>query len=480
MASLSFWSDRLQNLPKDYFELPFEPGCNEELLLRYGLAQPGAAFLDSCHFKGKNTLRWGPELRFQCYQDQSIIESAGQLEESEAGPLELLTTFTDRISFYPDTTRVGNWADLGWVIFASYELYSTLEPTLKLQHNRPSNFPLLQGSFHSWSLVKEAGRWWLRGLSQDLARFKRFREKLYQKLKQFKHVAESPDASLQKLQAAWGFDDYKEAFSELQRNIQSGEIYQANLSQRFHARGKISTPELYLKLRQASPAPYAAFLDCGRGRYLLSSSPESFYSVEDGLIQTAPIKGTRPVALDKDQDRALQQELFHSEKDRAELTMIVDLERNDLGRICKPGTIKVPELFKVKSYRHVHHLVALVQGKLQEQTTFSDLLRAGFPGGSITGAPKLRAIEVLQGLEPYQRGPYTGSIFALGQDGSLRSNILIRTLGVEPDLLSFHTGGGIVADSELHFEYEECFHKAQGMIQALESFCDISCCQLGS
>jgi para-aminobenzoate synthetase component 1 len=232
--------------------------------------------------------------------------------------------------------------------------------------------------------------------------------------------------------------------------------------------GDADAVALYLSLREANPAPFAGFLDCGQGRFVLSSSPERFLSVRDGFAETRPIKGTRPRGTTPEQDQQLKTELQASTKDRAELTMIVDLERNDLSKVSVPGTVKVPSMMHVHTYTQVHHLEATVTSRLRPDTTPVELIRAVFPGGSISGVPKKRALEIIHELEPVRRGPYTGSLFYLTPDFRFESNILIRTLLVEPGCVTYHVGGGIVADSDPEAEWDETVAKGAALETALD------------
>jgi para-aminobenzoate synthetase component 1 len=198
-----------------------------------------------------------------------------------------------------------------------------------------------------------------------------------------------------------------------------------------------------------------------------SASPERFLRVEDGDVETRPIKGTRPRGATPAEDRARAQELLASAKDRAENVMIVDLMRNDLGRVCQYGTVRVPAVCRLESYRYVHHLVSEVRGRLRPELGPVDLLRAAFPGGSVTGAPKVRAMEIIAELEPTARGPYCGALGYIGFDGAMDTNLLIRTFTVARGWIQFPVGGGIVADSDPRREYEETLHKAEGLVRAL-------------
>lgn len=222
-----------------------------------------------------------------------------------------------------------------------------------------------------------------------------------------------------------------------------------------------------MRLRQQNPAPFAAFLHTPEAQ-ILSTSPERFLALHDGQVETKPIKGTRPRCLqDAAQDAAIAQELLNSNKDRAENVMIVDLLRNDLSKVCELGSVRVPHLFALESFARVHHLVSTVTGRLAANKTALDLLRACFPGGSITGAPKLRAMQIIEELEPQRRGVYCGSIGYVGFDGQMDSNIAIRTLIYAQAQLRFWVGGGIVADSHMDAEYAETFAKAEAIFRAL-------------
>lgn len=265
--------------------------------------------------------------------------------------------------------------------------------------------------------------------------------------------------------------EYLAAVARVREYILAGDIFQANLSQRFEAKlsDSDSAPRLYRRLRKVNPAPFAAYLDL-EGVQVLSASPERFLRVEgaSGLVESRPIKGTRPRGTGPMHDLALGQALTESEKDRAENLMIVDLLRNDLSRVCRAGTVRAPELFALEHHPTVHHLVSTVVGELDGGKDAVDLLHAAFPGGSITGAPKVRAMEIIAELEPTRRGVYCGSIGYLGLDGGLDTSIVIRTYLIRGGTVFFQAGGGIVADSDPAEEYQETLDKARGLMDALE------------
>lgn len=255
-----------------------------------------------------------------------------------------------------------------------------------------------------------------------------------------------------------------------QEYIAAGDIYQVNLSHRLSA--PLPRPfepfALYTKLREQSPAPYAGYTTLG-GKIVMSSSPEQFLSMSGRQIQTRPIKGTRPRFRDREMDEKSAYDLITSAKEVAELVMITDLERNDLGQVCEYGSVVATELLKLERYAQVFHLVSTIEGTLRNEIDHLDAFRACFPGGSITGAPKKRAREIISELEPCPRGLYTGAIGCFGFNGESRFNIAIRTLVAEAGELHFHVGAGIVADSVPEKEWEETLHKAAGILQACDS-----------
>ncbi len=248
--------------------------------------------------------------------------------------------------------------------------------------------------------------------------------------------------------------------------IHAGDCFQVNLSQRLLHEEALPPLELYHRLRTRNPAPFAGYFDLGEF-VIASASPERFVRVEEGRAETRPIKGTRPRGRTPEQDARLRDDLLRSAKDHAENVMIIDLLRNDLGRVCAYGSVQVPAVCRLESYHTVHHLVSEVVGKLRPGLGPIDLLRAAFPGGSVTGAPKVRAMEIIAELEPTARGPYCGSLGYIGFDGNMDTNILIRTFTMGRGWVQFPVGGGIVADSTPESEYEETLHKAEGLLRAL-------------
>jgi len=262
-------------------------------------------------------------------------------------------------------------------------------------------------------------------------------------------------------------EEYLAAVHRIKDHIAAGDIYQANLTQRWSIPFPGDPGQLYAALREVSPAPYGMFMNTGEC-VIAGSSPESFLSVHGRTIETRPIKGTRPRGATAEEDARLHEELLASEKDKAELTMIADLERNDLGKICTPGSVVVDELHRLESFSNVHHLVSVVRGELEAGRSFADIMQATFPGGSITGAPKLRAMEILDEVEGRVRGPYTGAMGYLGLDGSVELNVAIRTLVLTQGTCHLGVGGAVTADSDPEGEYLECLAKARDMVAALQ------------
>lgn len=262
-------------------------------------------------------------------------------------------------------------------------------------------------------------------------------------------------------------EEYIKAVNRVREYIAAGDVFQVNLSQRFQADLEIPPYELYKRLKMVNPAPFASYLNFP-GVTIVSASPERFLKVQGDLVETRPIKGTRPRGRNPVEDRRLAQELTHSTKDRAENVMIVDLERNDLGRVCRYGTIKVTELAILETFPTVFHLTSTIVGRLHRGKSDIDLLKATFPGGSITGAPKVRAMEIIDELETTKRSVYTGSIGYLSFNGDLDINIVIRTFVIKEGRAYFQVGGGIIYDSDSEAEYMETLDKAKALFQALQ------------
>ena len=384
----------------------------------------------------------------------------------------------DRIRAVPVATRPP--ADVpfggGWIGFISYEAGLSIEG-IPTRHDPDATLPLMAFSLYdAVALFNHRSReWFVAGIDWP-APMKHRRPSVGDRLESMRHrlaVAAAlpdpppppePDAVDVRSDIPRGayFDKVKRA----KRYIEAGDIYQVNLTQRFSARTTLTPLDIYRRLRIVSPSAYGAYLPCGSAT-ILSSSPELFFDLRDRSVVTRPIKGTRPRVGIERLDRVYRCQLATCEKERAELTMIVDLLRNDLGRVCAHGSVRVREEGKIEVHPTVFHRVATIGGTLADGRDGMDLLRACYPGGSITGAPKIRAMQIIDELEPAPRGVYCGSIGWIGVDGAMSLNIAIRTMVCSGDHAYIHAGGAIVADSTPAQEYDETLAKAAGMLRAI-------------
>ncbi len=366
----------------------------------------------------------------------------------------------------------------GLVGFLGYDLGATLE---RLPAIAPADqdLPPLRLALHDWVVAwdRRTGHAWLggRALDGDGRRLARRLDDVHIRLTTPVRGVERP-APTGQLVFRSGLDRraYEAGVERVREHIASGDIYQANLTRRLEAPFDGDPWDLYRRLRTGDPSLFSAYLDLGPGqlsgrpRALLSASPEPFLSVDaEGVVETDPIKGTRPRGRDRATDRAFARDLLSSAKDRAENVMIVDVLRNDLGRVCRPGSVRVPRLCRLERTAAVQHLVSTVTGVLADGRDAFDLLVASFPGGSITGAPKIRAMEILEGLEPVRRGPYTGAIGWIGPDGAMQASIVIRTFVADGRRLTLHVGGGITWKSDPAAEWDETVTKVRGPLDAI-------------
>lgn len=355
----------------------------------------------------------------------------------------------------------------GAIGFFGYDLGRRFERLPRLAQ-RDIEMPDMAVGLYDWAVVVDhlRERAWLVGQGRDERTFDEWPELLERVSCRSLDVPVRNFEVLSTVTSNFDRDSYEEAFRRVQEHIRVGDCYQVNLTQRFSARVQGDSWQAYERLREINPAPYATYLSTPHGD-LLSSSPERFLSVSGTHVETKPIKGTRPRARSRQRDAALASELQASGKDRAENVMIVDLLRNDLGKSCVPGSVVVADLFNVESFANVHHLVSTVRGELSADKHALDLLQDCFPGGSITGAPKVRAMEIIESLEPHRRSIYCGSIGYVGFDGNLDSSIAIRTLLRYGEQLYAWAGGGIVADSEAEAEYQESLDKASKLLELM-------------
>jgi para-aminobenzoate synthetase component 1 len=367
----------------------------------------------------------------------------------------------------------------GLVGFVGYDVGGALE-RLPAIAAPDQDLPPLRLALHDWVVAwdRRTGHAWLggRALDGDGRRLARRLDDVHTRLTTPAPHDVADEAPLGPFVFRSGLDRgaYEAGVRRVREHIAEGDIYQANLTRRLETPFDGDPWGLYRRLRTGDPSLFSAYLDLGPGqltgrpRALLSASPEPFLSVDaEGVVKTDPIKGTRPRGRDAAADRALTRELLSSAKDRAENVMIVDVLRNDLGRVCRPGSVRVPRLCRLERTAAVQHLVSTVTGVLADGHDAFDLLAAAFPGGSITGAPKIRAMEILEGLERVRRGPYTGAIGWIGPDGAMQTSIVIRTFVADGQRLTLHVGGGITWKSEPAAEWDETVTKARGPLGAI-------------
>jgi len=355
----------------------------------------------------------------------------------------------------------------GWFLYLGYELAAEIEPTLALPLPEEQGV-VAQAVRVPAAIVRDRARSraWIVMESHVADRLPELRADLARALTS---PGEPSRASLARSLEEEAPERFIGAVEQALQHVAAGDIYQANLSRSW--RGRLAEPataiDVYRQLRAANPAPFAA-LAVVADRTIVSSSPERLIRLANGSVATRPIAGTRPRGATQELDDALVRELRDHPKERAEHVMLLDLERNDLGRICRPGTVWVDEYMVIESYAHVHHIVSNVRGQLRADTTPGAVIAAVFPGGTITGCPKIRCMDIIGALEGTPRGAYTGSLGYLGRDGNMDLNILIRTIEITGRELSFRAGAGIVAESQPQRELEETRAKALGLIRALD------------
>ena len=408
----------------------------------------------------------GFDVLFVTNGDALVLEQPGRLSGHGANDQ---SEFLSALDAWWQQERVASTGDDwpftgGWFLYLGYELAAEVEPRLELQPD-----PIMPTAFavrcpaaiirnhqdRKCFLINESSG----GIDpavvlEDVA--------AVETLNEAQSLDESPEVEEEEPSL------FLDAVAKAKQYIARGDIYQANLSRGWSATmdQDIDANRIYRALRTANPGPFAGLINW-RGVSVVSSSPERLLQVKNGIASTRPIAGTRPRSTDKVEDQKLLEELLAHPKERAEHVMLIDLERNDLGRVCDPGTVEVDEMMVVESYAHVHHIVSNVRGLLRGAVTPGGVIRAVFPGGTITGCPKVRCMEIISELETGPRGAYTGSFGYLNRDGSLDLNILIRTLVIRGNQVTLRAGSGIVADSEPEAELSETRAKAKGLIRAL-------------
>ena len=414
-----------------------------------------------------------------------------EFRTGETKPLEKLhriLNLDSRWSLPRTTMRGGNDKGLpngmftgGWVGFFGYELGEYIETVPKTAAD-DLRLPLIRLLFYDRLIAYDHSKksFWLIALEFDNdtetpQQKLSFLETLLDKTRDVQvptpKSADIENTDFSQIRSNITKDYYLRTFEKIKRHIYDGDVYQINFSQRFDCQYHARPIDLFHWQNRCNPSPYSAYIDAGDFQFV-SASPEMFFTVKSGIIFTKPIKGTRK-RLEETSDEAKQinaenlQQLIDSAKEKAELNMIIDLERNDLARLCVPGTRKVTQPRTIETYRSVFHAVATVAGKLRDDVNFCDILKAVFPGGSITGAPKIRSMQIINETEPTARGVYTGSIGYLGLDGSVCLNIAIRTIIIKNKSAYVQTGGGIVADSDPMAEYDETITKARALLAGI-------------
>lgn len=405
--------------------------------------------------RGQETTVCGPQGRFSsCENPFVLLQSQVQRYCHKKAKL-----------FFPELPLTG-----GAIGYFSYDLGRRLEQLPTLAHDA-EHMPEMAIGLYDWVVVVDhrQRRCLLVGQGYDSRTWEQ-RKALESRFRQVNSPSPQPEFYLDgPIKPNMDRAAYQRAFARIQDYIHAGDCYQVNLAQRFSVPAQGDPWPLYRRLRLANAAPFSAYLATPEG-IVLSTSPERFLQVIGSKVETRPIKGTCPRHSDLIVDRQRAIELQNSSKDRAENVMIVDLLRNDLGRVCRPGSIHVPRLWAVESFATVHHLVSTICGQLSPGQDAVDLLQACFPGGSVTGAPKVRAMEIIEELEPQRRGIYCGSLGYISFNGKMDMNIAIRTLVYHQNCLRFWAGGGIVADSVEAAEYQETLDKAAAILEILKTF----------
>ncbi|WP_257263283.1 aminodeoxychorismate synthase component I [Endozoicomonas sp. ONNA2] len=452
---------------------------DSSLYFEHFIHLPYPCFLDSSVFDGDQAvyknhssrydiMTAAPELYFTFTSEgHLIVEDLIQHKSETLSKAEPFAQLSNRLGKMSSVDNPGLPFVGGMVGFWGYELCEHLEPD-RIAH-RDISTPLMSVGLYQWALISDhkERRACLVFHPDISAAWKT------EILNTIDPMRRQPDRSPFKLLNTFiptqTSAEYQCAFQQIQDYIAAGDCYEVNLTQRFTAPYRGNPWEAFKKLRTVTKAPYSAFI-LRPDLAILSHSPEQFIRLENGHVSTKPIKGTRPRGRSAEEDRAFAQELQHSQKDQSENLMIVDLLRNDLGKVCKTGTVTVPRLFALESYANVHHLVSTVKGQLRCDHDAFDLLRSTFPGGSITGAPKIRAMEIIRELEPVARTVYCGSIGYISCDGNMDTSITIRTILAKDGELHCWGGGAIVADSDCESEYQESITKVRNLMNTLETY----------
>ncbi len=455
---------------------PLQRNETPQRLFQRLLKQPYPMFLDSGAGYGElgrySICAADPYLVFRCRRTAVEVWMGGEWRSRAGAPLEVLGELLERNTINPTAGLPFVGGAIGYL---GYEMGQQIE-RIRHRPRPPAAAPDAFFAFYDCAAVfdHQAGGAVIvsnglpeSGRAEQLARAEARADAFEKALGGAEPGATKPGVG-GTVTSNFTRREYLEAVEHARDYITAGDVYQVNLAQRFEGSWTGSAWSLYERLRERNPSPFAAYLDCG-DLTVLSASPERFLSRRGMTLETRPIKGTRPRGDGAGADAGLASELLASAKDRAEHIMIVDLERSDLGRVAEVGSVRVAELMKVERFPDVHHLTSTIRAQAVRECSVVELLRATFPGGSITGAPKIRAMEIIDELEPDRRGIYTGAIGYVSADGGIDLNIAIRTLVVEGERVSFHLGGGIVYDSQGEAEYQETLDKGRGFFEVLTS-----------
>ncbi|MGO0307182.1 aminodeoxychorismate synthase component I [Endozoicomonas acroporae] len=459
--------------------LELEYKDDTSLYFEHFIHLPYPCFLDSSVFDGKQAvykdhssrydiMTAAPEMHFTFTPEGDLmIEDLIQQKTETVSGAEPFAQLPKRLNAMSKVDNAGLPFVGGMVGYWGYELCEHLEPD-RIAH-RDSSTPLMSVGLYQWALICDH-----KERRACLVFHPDIPESLKTEILQaIDHKVRKSDRSpfklLDRFTPTQTPAEYQCAFQQIQDYIVAGDCYEVNLTQRFTAPYSGDSWEAFKKLRTITKAPYSAFIS-RLDLSILSHSPEQFIRLKNGHVATKPIKGTRPRGHSPEEDLAIAEELQHSQKDQSENLMIVDLLRNDLGKVCKTGTVSVPRLFALESYANVHHLVSTVKGQLMDDYDAFDLLGSTFPGGSITGAPKIRSMEIIRELEPVARTVYCGSIGYISCDGNMDTSITIRTILAKDGELHCWGGGAIVADSDCESEYQESITKVKNLMNTLERF----------
>lgn len=439
-------------------------------IIKYFSSLPNSVILESSMHSDSlgrySIIGINPFLLFSSKGNSITLTKNGIKEHIKGNPLELLRKLLEK---YKINNIDGKTPFCGGCMgYFSYDLVNLIEEIKQKNVDDLEMDDIALGFYNSAIIIDHlSNKLFIACTSMETASVYENIEKVKTLIAEAKVYKIAPQSnSKNELLSNFNKQEYIDIVEKAREYIRNGDVFQVNLSQRFETTIDVSPRDIYLQLRETSPAPFSAFLNFDEVG-VISSSPERFLKIDGRNIETRPIKGTRPRGTDFATDTVMKNELLNSEKEHSELTMIVDLQRNDLGKICEFGSVVVQSHFKIEEYANVFHAVSTITGRLKSDIDVIDCLKATFPGGSITGAPKIRAMEIIEELERSKRGIYTGAIGYIGFDGTADFSIAIRTIVAKNQKAYYNVGGGIVWDSIAEKEYEETLHKGTKMLEVL-------------